>query len=319
MTNSPATSHQPSYVELHARSAFSFLEGSSVPEELVARAAALDFPALAILDRDNISGAARFHMAAKKAGIRAHIGAEITCTDGHRYPLLAENRTGYQNLCRLITRMKMRAKKGEGAATPEEFAEFSQGLVFLASRPDTRFLDLFGAKNVFVELQRHYNRTEEARNQSLIDFARHHRLPLVATNGVSHATPESREALDVLTCVRHKTTIHEAGRLLSINSERYLKSAQEMSQPLRRPARSHRQHQRAFRSSAIHARRSRLSISPIPHAARRNDEFVPAQTRGRRRDESLSFASPPICAAAPAARSITSSRSSKSSIWPAIS
>jgi error-prone DNA polymerase len=78
-------SPQSPYVELHCRSAFSFLEGSSVPEELVARAAALDFPALALLDRDNISGAARFHMAAKKAGIRAHIGAEITCTDGHRF------------------------------------------------------------------------------------------------------------------------------------------------------------------------------------------------------------------------------------------
>jgi error-prone DNA polymerase len=217
------------YIELHARSAFSFLEGSSVPEELVARAAALNLPALAILDHDNISSAARFHMAAKKAGIRAHIGAEITCTDGHRYPLLAENRTGYQNLCRLITRMKMRAKKGEGAAIPEEFAEFSSGLVCLASRPDPRFIHLFGAKNIFVELQRHYNRAEEALNQSLMAFARHHRLPLVATNGVSHATPESREALDVLTCVRHKTTIHEAGRLLSINSDRYLKSAQEMS------------------------------------------------------------------------------------------
>ncbi len=195
----------------------------------MARAAALDFPALALLDRDNISGAARFHMAAKKAGIRAHIGAEITCTDGHSYPLLAENRTGYRNLCRLITRMKMRAKKGEGAATPEEFSEFSQGLVCLASRPDPRFLDQFGAKNIFVELQRHYNRAEEALNQALIDFARQHRLPLLATNGVSHATPESREALDVLTCVRHKTTIQEAGRLLSINSDRYLKSAREMS------------------------------------------------------------------------------------------
>jgi len=225
----PIPNTQSPYVELHARSAFSFLEGSSVPEELVARAAALDFPALAILDRDNISGAARFHMAAKKAGIRAHIGAEITCTDGHRYPLLAENRTGYRNLCRLITRMKLRAKKGDGAADPAEFAEFSSGMVCLASRPDARFLDLFGAKNVFVELQRHYNRAQEALNQALVDFARRHRLPLLATNGVSHATPESREALDVLTCVRHKTTIHEAGRLLSINSDRYLKSAQEMS------------------------------------------------------------------------------------------
>ncbi|HEX5227305.1 MAG TPA: error-prone DNA polymerase [Bryobacteraceae bacterium] len=217
------------YVELHARSAFSFLEGSSVPEELVSRAAALDQPALAVLDTDNISGAARFHIAAKKAGLRAHIGAEITSTDGQRYPLLAENRTGYQNLCRLITRMKMRAKKGEGALAPEEFAEFSCGLVFLASRPDDKVIETFGRQNVFVEIQRHHNRAEEACNQALIDFARKHRLPLLATNGVSHATPDSREALDVLTCVRNKTTIHEAGRLLSINSERYLKSAQEMS------------------------------------------------------------------------------------------
>jgi len=217
------------YVELHARSAFSFLEGSSTPEELVSRCAELNLSAIAMLDRDNVSGAARFHMAAKKAGIRAHIGAEITCTDGHRYPLLAESRTGYQNLCRLITRMKMRAAKNEGAAMPEEFAEFSEGLVCLVDRPDQQTLDLFGAKNVFVELQRHYNRHEEALNQALIDFARAHQLPLLATNGASHATPQSREALDVLTCVRHKTTIHEAGRLLSLNSERYLKSAQEMA------------------------------------------------------------------------------------------
>jgi error-prone DNA polymerase len=225
----PTTHHLPPFADLHARSAFSFLEGSSTPEELVARAAELDFPALAILDRDNVSSAPRFHMAAKKAGIRAHIGAEVTCTDGHRYPLLAESRQGYQNLCRLITRMKMRAKKGEGAATPEEFEEFASGLVCLADRPDRRILDRFGACNVYVELQRHYNRSEEAHNQALIDFARHHRLPLLATNGTSHATPQAREALDVLTCVRNKVTIHEAGRLLSINSERHLKPAREMS------------------------------------------------------------------------------------------
>src|SRR5579859_2955711 len=121
------------YVELHARSAFSFLEGSSNPEDLAGRAAEHGLTALAILDRDNVSGAPRFHAAAKKSGIRAHIGAEVTCTDGHRYPLLAESRTGYQNLCRLITRLKLRAKKGEGAATPEEIAEFSEGLVCLVS------------------------------------------------------------------------------------------------------------------------------------------------------------------------------------------
>src|SRR5580704_2954275 len=117
------------YIELNARSAFSFLEGASLPEELVSTAAGFGMPALALIDRDGFYGSPRFHMAAKKADIRAHIGAEITCTDGHRYPLLAESRTGYQNLCRLITRMKLRAKKGEGAATYEDFAEYAPGLI----------------------------------------------------------------------------------------------------------------------------------------------------------------------------------------------
>src|ERR1700730_17508614 len=177
------------YVELHARSAFSFLEGSSVPEDLAATAAEWGRPALAILDRDNVAAAPRFHAAAKKAGIRPHIGAEVTCTDGRRYPLLAESRTGYQNLCRLITRLKLRAaKKGEGAATPEEFAEFSEGLVCLVSwtgpinnRPQDNILPHIGNKNVYVEVQRHHNRDQEARNQALIDMARSLNLPLLAT------------------------------------------------------------------------------------------------------------------------------------------
>src|SRR5207244_7762027 len=111
------------YIELHARSAFSFLEGASLPEELACWCAELNMLAMAILDRDGVYGAPRFHLAATKAGIRAHIVAEVTSTAGFRYPLLAETRAGYQNLCRLITRMKLRARKGEGAVTEEELAE----------------------------------------------------------------------------------------------------------------------------------------------------------------------------------------------------
>ena len=158
------------YIELHARSAFSFLQGASVPEELVQTAAELDMPAMALLDRDGVYGAPRFHMAAKKAGIRAHIGAEITCTNGRQYPLLVETRQGYQNLCRLITRMKLRAKKGEGAVTPEELAEFAQGLICITQ--DLSLADIFGARNVFAEIQRHMDRREEARNQAVIEQAR---------------------------------------------------------------------------------------------------------------------------------------------------
>ena len=121
------------YVELHARSAFSFLEGASVPEELVVRCAELNMPAMVLADRDGVYGAPRFHMAAKKAGIRAHVGAEVTATDGSRYTLLVETRAGYQNLCRLITRMKLRAtSKGEGAVAQEELAEHAAGLVCLS-------------------------------------------------------------------------------------------------------------------------------------------------------------------------------------------
>ena len=193
------------YIELHARSAFSFLQGASLPEELVETAANFGYPAMALVDRDGVYGAPRFHQAAKKAGIRAHIGAEITCTDGFQYPLLVENRAGYQNLCRLATRMKLRAKKGEGAATPEELAEFAKGLICLAPAGHLQHLiDIFGRANVFAEIQRHMNREEEARNQEQIAAARRLRVPLVATNGVRHAMPVQRETLDVLTCVQNQ-------------------------------------------------------------------------------------------------------------------
>ena len=230
------------YIELHARSAFSFLQSSSLPEELAQTAANLGYPALALLDRDGVYGAPRFHLAAKKAGIRAHIGAEITCTNGFQYSLLVENRTGYQNLCRLATRMKLRAKKGEGAAAPTELAEFAKGLICLApASPEAApglgdaakhlqlLIDIFGRPNVFAEIQRHMNREEEARNQAQMAAARRLQVPLVATNGVRYATPAQREALDVLTCVRNHLPLAAAGRLLSLNNERHLKPASEMA------------------------------------------------------------------------------------------
>ena len=160
------------YVELHARSAFSFLEGACVPEELAGACVEYGMPAMAIMDRNGVYGAPRFHLAAKKAGVQAHIGSEITCTDGRTYPLLVETRQGYQNLCRLVTRMKLRANKGEGAATLAEIAEFSRGLVCITRHPDERLLDIFGRHALYAELQRHYDRAEEAENQAIVETAR---------------------------------------------------------------------------------------------------------------------------------------------------
>ncbi|MBI1791793.1 MAG: error-prone DNA polymerase [Acidobacteria bacterium] len=216
------------YAELHARSAFSFLEGGSAPEDLVAACAELEIPALALADRDGVYGAPRLHMAARKAGIRALIGATVSCTDGQRYPLLVETREGYQNLCQLITRMKLRATKGEGAATPEEFAEYAAGLVCLLRDPRSAMRHAFQGR-VYAEIQRHYDRREEAYNQYALEQARRLRIPVVATNGVRYATPAQREVTDALTCIRHKTTLEKAGRLLERNAERHLKGPREMA------------------------------------------------------------------------------------------
>jgi error-prone DNA polymerase len=214
------------YAELHTRSAFSFLEGASLPEDLVHQCAQLDIPAMALLDTDNVSGAPRFYMAAKKLGIRPHMGAEITAAGGGRYTLLVENRAGYQNLCRLISSMKLRSEKGAAAATEAEFRQYAAGLIALAdgSQPFEKLIDIYGAGNVYAEVQRHLIRSEEAANERVMELARQWKLPLIASNGVRFTRPEKRPLMDVLTCTRHKTNVMEAGRLLEQNSERYLKS-----------------------------------------------------------------------------------------------
>jgi error-prone DNA polymerase len=227
------------YIELHAASAFSFLQGASLPEALVERAAALGYPALALLDADGVYGAPRFHKAAKQAGIRPIIGAELTIGTW-RLPVLVESQEGYRNLCRLVTRMKMRAPKGEGALALDELEGCTAGLVALAGRPVLdarqygvgglldRIVGLFGRRNVCVELQRHLVRDGEGDNVALDALARAFRVPVVATNGVRFAEPRDRPLFDVLTCVHHKTTLDAAGRLLARNAERYLKSPEAM-------------------------------------------------------------------------------------------
>ncbi len=225
------------YVELHASSAFSFLRASSLPEDLVARAAALGYPALALLDRDGVSGAPRFFKAARAAGIRPLVGAELTLAGGC-LPVLVECRRGYESLCRLVTRMKAGVPKGEGKL-PLEWLEGSveglfalPGVATLGRPPDTdrlaRILQAFGPSRVFLDVQRHRRREQEAANQALLDMADALGLRAVVTNGVRHAISRGRPLLDVLTCIREKRTLSSAGRLLSENAERHLKSPRAM-------------------------------------------------------------------------------------------
>ena len=257
----------PEYIELHAASAFSFLDGSSQPESLIERAAELGMPAMALSDRNGIYGAARFHTAARRRGVRAHIGAEIAVSCWgcrltppawlpHQHPqepcrlvLLCASQTGYQNLCQMITRFKMREpSKAEGSATLEDLEEFSDGLICLtggeegplaaalargghddARRVIERLASIYGRGNVYIELQRHQQRDEECRNQAALSLSCSLGLPAIASNGVRYAKEKDRELLDVLTAIRHHTTLDRAGRLLASNSTRHLRSALEMT------------------------------------------------------------------------------------------
>ena len=236
------------YVELHARSAFSFLEGASTPEQLAGTCSAFGMPSMALLDRDGMYGSPRFHLAMNKLGMRAHIGAEVTCTEGGRLVLLVKAAEGYKNLCRMMTRMKLRAEKGKGTVDLEETREFSAGLICLTGGDEgllahalrnggtkaafilvQQLASIFDRENLYLELQRHFLREEERRNQVAIELARTLNLPLLATNGVCHALSEEREILDAFTCLRHHRVLATAGELLSCNSERFLKSSEQMA------------------------------------------------------------------------------------------
>src|SRR3954468_11458795 len=241
------------YVELHGRSAFSFLEGASVPEALAYACAEQQLPAMALLDRHGLYGSARFHLITKSNKIKSHVGAEVSI--GERpsllnpyYPILVANRIGYQNLCRLITKTKLRELKNKPtSATLSELEEHAEGLICLtgdengplatalrvggkeeARRLLQRLQTVFGRSNVYVEIQRHFRPEQEHRNHAAIDLARELSLPLVATNGVLYATPGDRYVLDALTCVKQKCTLDEAGQRLQVNSERHIRPAKEM-------------------------------------------------------------------------------------------
>ena len=254
------------YIELHAASAFSFLEGGSLPEELVEHAVALEMPAMALLDRNGVYGAARFHTSGQRNRLRAHIGAEISVSSfgaritppvwlPHHYkdeparlPLLCASRAGYQNLCQLITQFKMReVAKGEGAAALEDLRQYSGGLICMTGGDEgplaaalarggeeagraalQELVRTFGRENVYVELQRHQEREEEWRNQAAIRIARAMNLPLLATNGVRYASASDRQILDLFTSIRTHTPLDHAGRLLAVNERRFLRPAHDM-------------------------------------------------------------------------------------------
>ncbi len=284
----------PVYTELRAASSFSFLDGASPPEDLIVRAAELDLPAVALVDRNGVYGAPRFYRAAKQAGMRALVGAEVSIGDRNAPPpaavaagiavraarrrrdaeeteeqqppliappgadgavpdlprltLMVENRTGYKNLCKLISAAARERPKGDPRASWELVEQYARGLRCLtggeegtvaralraegldgARRELERLVALFSGR-VHVEIGRHHLREEEHANRALVDLARRLRLPLVATNGVRYARQKDKPLFDVLTAIRHRTPLDAAGKLLAAHRERHVKSGAEMAQ-----------------------------------------------------------------------------------------
>ena len=195
--------------------------------------------------------------------------------------------------------MKLRAPKGEGALALDELDGFTTGLIAMPGRALLRaerygvgglldrIVGIFGRANTYVELQRHLHRDQEDDNDALVCLAEAFRVPLVATGGVSFATPEERPLFDVLTSIREHVPLHRAGRRLAANAERYLKPPAQMARLFADRPQAIACHARPGGSPAVHDDRPGLPLSALPGARRRNRDFVPPQDRRSRGARSL--------------------------------
>jgi error-prone DNA polymerase len=227
------------YVELRARSAFSFLDGASNPEDLALRASELGHESLALADRDGLYGIPRFHAAATKAGLRAIVGAELSNAAGRPLQLLVESSAGYRNLSRLLTVAQGNAPKGEARACWDEIEAHAPGLVALvpaeglSARTEgvpgwlDRCLGSFGPARTRLAATRAKDRHLEAATRRAVAQAESLGIDVVACGDVRAARLGGRKLLDAFACLRHHTTLDRAGRLLLANGERTLRRPAE--------------------------------------------------------------------------------------------
>ncbi|MGC9521571.1 MAG: DNA polymerase III subunit alpha [Anaerolineae bacterium] len=236
------------YVELHAHSSHSLLDGVAFPEELAAKAAEHEMPAMALTDHDGLYGAVPFIRAAEAVGIKPILGAELTLTTGAHLLLLAETAQGYANLCQLITLARRGQPKGTARLDPRLLPAYREGLIALSgcregvvARPllagrrglaleaAQHYTTLFGPSHFFIELQRHFHRGEVHLNRDLHAMADHLGLGVVATGNVHYLDPAQREVHDILTCTRLRTTLDQAGDQLRPNDEYAFRSPKVMA------------------------------------------------------------------------------------------
>jgi error-prone DNA polymerase len=225
------------YIELNVRTNFTFLAGASHPEEYVRRAADLGHPAIAITDCNSVAGLVRAHAEAKKLGQRILVGAELQLADGRCLVALPTDREAYGRLTRLITVGRRRAEKGSCELHMEDVEAHGQGTLFIylpPEQPDAALAEQLARialrfpGNFYLAANHLYRGDDARRIETLAGIAEAARVPLVASNAVTMHAPERRALADVLTCIREKCTIDQAGLRVLKNAERHLKSAEEM-------------------------------------------------------------------------------------------
>ena len=242
------------FIELHAHSCFSLLDGVATPEALVARAAALGMPALALTDHDALYGLPAFEAAADSYGVHAILGAELTLEDGAHLTLLAETQAGYANLCRLITAGRLNAPKGESRLQRSVLAEHTEGLIALtgcrrgdvtarllerdhdgAAAALSTWISLFGRDHVVVELQRHLQRGDVPLTRALAELARAQGVLAVATGNVHYLERDDATVQSALTSIRTRVPLTSTGGFfqrrpapLAVNHERWLRGTAAM-------------------------------------------------------------------------------------------
>ncbi|MFW6215389.1 MAG: error-prone DNA polymerase [Alkalispirochaetaceae bacterium] len=229
------------YVPLWCTSNYSFLEGSSFPEELVERTEELRLPALALVDRDGVYGVVRAHAAAKGRGVRLIIGSLVTMDDGSSIILYPQTRSGYANLCSLISRGRLRSPKGFSSVSWGELEEFSRDLLaILPTQGDVFFekerlgaMSALFADRLYIGVSRHYEAVELTREMELRRLAEEHELPLVALPRILYHEPGRRRLQDVVTAIGNGVSLEEAGTLLRPNDSFALASIEEMERRYR--------------------------------------------------------------------------------------
>ncbi|HWR82527.1 MAG TPA: error-prone DNA polymerase [Candidatus Deferrimicrobium sp.] len=236
------------YIELHCHSNFSFLQGASHPEDLIASAQKLGYPALALTDRNGLYGIVRFNEAARHTGVRPIFGAEIVLENGSQLVLLVKNQQGYSHLSQLLSEALLNHKKGEARVDEQALRRHTDGLIALsgntlddllrkgdlrqATKIAASYAELFGRDDFYLELNHHKLPAQQMLCEKLTSMGKALGIATVAANNVYYALPEERKVQDVLTCIKHHVTFDQAHTLLYPNAERYLKPARLMQRLL---------------------------------------------------------------------------------------